>query len=483
MTDDPTPKLGTSAPAQEKSTDSRPQKETTKADTSSPNVSFAQLLDENVRSPLTRELVRHGYLTHQFARYSAKFYDKDVGLDAADYIARYIEPGVPEFDYELDTKAVAQILREQDAQKDSAELFDDPSIDNVDNVAYLLEHRPGAARRVAEHLARWEDLERGFVDVFVARSKHGCSLAGLMAPSWEQALRYVAVDAPVDPKVRLELVDAVLGAVLAGERDDLDGEVAGYLAANYQGLTAIASPADQERAAVAMGVVAASGASLASVVPLTRTAQTAAVRLAVYPVTEGNLTELAPGDSIALDVLRDGRGTRPVYDHAVANLADYLIALEKSGTTTRAVEDPTAFAEILADVAEAHGPELIGRFVDATGPGCQVRDLDDVPDDAWPVLAARGRTGSTRSSVHSSRSAGKSPQRSRSQSRTGWRLPLSCSVRARPSRTPRSGSPSPIASPQDRFRPPRSSPRTATSSPCSSPRSSWRTTSQRSSRG
>lgn len=357
--------------------------------------SFDQLVDQLLPTPLARELVRHGFLTRHFARYASMFYGRDLGLDAAEYIDRYIDPGVPEFDYELTPEAVGQILREEDAERDDADLFDDPSVYNVDLINYLLQNRPRAAARVATRLSRWETLEREFVDIFVARSKYSAALVGLMAPTWDTAVRYTTVDAPVDPRVRVELVDAVLAAIPAGERGDLDHVVAGYLTATYRNLATITHPADANKAATVMDVVAASGASLFSVQPLaTPAARAAAVERAVYPVTAENLVELSPEDSIALDVLRNGRGTVRVYDHAVAHLEDYLLALEHSETAS-AVEDAAEFAVVLTDVARAHADELVTRFIDATDPVCRVADLRRVPPETWPALVARVRTSPT----------------------------------------------------------------------------------------
>jgi hypothetical protein len=367
-------------------------------------LSFNELVEHYGPSTLAKELIRGGYLPFDFASYGAIYYGGVVNPVARDYIRRYVETGDHDINFSLTDEYVEQILREQDAGKDDADLFDDPVLYNIDIVDYLLRKRPNAAQRVATRLTRWGEDEREFVDAFFGRTRERdreyadiADLARLMAPTWTQAVRYAAVDAPVEPKTRIRLVNSVLHAIPDNPREDLDEEVAAFLGEHYVELPAYRKPASKTLAEHMIRIAAESGATLRNLSPLNKMSRAAAARLKIYPVTAANLTALVD-QGVSLDVLRSEETTLPIYEHVLDNFSDYLDALCALTSPASPVKDPEAFASILTAVAE-QPPELIDRLVELTPPECQVKALADtrtgVPDDVWPILIARGRTGST----------------------------------------------------------------------------------------
>jgi len=365
-------------------------------------VSFADLVDMYAPTPLARELIANGYITRHFARYASAFYGEVVGLDAAEYISRAIDPGLPITEYALDDEAISEILREQLATGDDADLFDDPSVYNLDIVSYLIAHRAGAAQRVANNLAtRWGELEVGFVERFFQREGDtAVRLAAMMAPTWAQAIHYTAVDAEVTRDQRIVLVNAVIGAIGAGEREDLDPDVGTYLSENYSSLTNLTHPADGTRAAIVMGAVKAANGAISDLSVLDPTARMAATQLDIYPISPINLAALGGSDKVTLDVLRESKATRPIYTHVVSNLADYLDALPKLTPPGTPIRDHAEFAVILNDMATLQ-EGLAARLVQAADPTCRVVDLADVESDWWPVLVTSRRTDLTFSNVKS----------------------------------------------------------------------------------
>lgn len=361
-------------------------------------INFAGLVKAYAPTPLAQDLITHGYLPRHFARYASMFYGKTVGEDAAEYISRAIEPGVPILEYELDESAVDQILLEQNATGDEADLFDDPSIYNLDIVSYLLKHRPGAAQRVAERLAvRWGEQERSLVERFFQREEEekAGQLAALMAPKWKAALRFTAVDAQVTPETRHGLVNAVLAAVGPGERDDLDADVGTYLSEHYAALAILTDPPDEARAATVMATVAAAGGTVGDLTKLEPRALAAATQISIYPMTATNLRALGGAEKVALDVTRSQVATRPIYDHSLVNLAEYLDALRRLDPPGTPVADPASFAVVLNDIAVTPQANLLGRVVEAASTRCRITDLSDTAPEAWPALVRNRRTDPT----------------------------------------------------------------------------------------
>ncbi|NKY21237.1 hypothetical protein HGA03_00985 [Cellulomonas denverensis] len=367
------------------------------ADTSTP-ISFRGLVDAYAPTTMVRELIAQGYLPRHFARYASMFYGKDVGLNAAEYIARAIEPGAPIVEYELSERDVRQILRDQKADSDDNHLFDEPAIYNLDIVRHLVEHRRGAAERVAKRLAdRWGAQEQTFVERFFEREPRDVAgqLATLMAPTWKQALRYTSVEAPVTPQGRLNLVDAVLGAISGDERDDLDPEVAAYMSDHYGDLRAVTHPANGQRAAVVMATFAAADATIDDLSRLNEIAFEAAIQTSIYPISATNLSTLGGADRVALDVLYSEPSTRAVYEHAVNHLAIYLQALVDLNPAGTPIADPDLFAEILNDIAAKLPAALLDQLVGATSNSCRVPDLQRTKTETWPAIVTHWRTDPT----------------------------------------------------------------------------------------
>ncbi|WP_337974595.1 hypothetical protein [Cellulomonas sp. NTE-D12] len=362
-------------------------------------VDFKDLVKTYAPTTLVVELIEHGYLPRHFARYASMFYGTDVGLNAAEYIARAIEPGTPILEFELDPTDVNQILREQGADNDDSDhLFDEPAIYNLDIIRYLLDHRPGAAKRVAAHLAeRWGEQEQTLVGRIFERETPAMAgqLAELMAPTWVQAIGYTALDAPVTPRARLHLVNAVLGAIGAGERVDLDIDVARYLSEHDADLGAVTDPPDEDRAAIIMATFAAAGATVSDLGNLNTQALAAAAQTSVYPINATNLGALGGATRVALDTLHSESTTLPIYEHAVNHLDAYLEALTRLNPIGTPVTSPGRFADILNDIATKPQAALLDKLVAATSSSCRVPDLGQVLVEVWPALVAQRRTDPT----------------------------------------------------------------------------------------
>lgn len=361
-------------------------------------ISFKGLVEAYAPTTMVAELLAQGYLPRHFARYASMFYGKDVGLNAAEYIARAIEPGAPILEYELSDEDIQQILREQKAGKDDDHLFDEPAIYNLDIVRHLLGHRPDAAQRVGERLAeRWGAQEQTFVGRFFERESREVvdKLATLMAPTWKQALRYTSVDAPVTPQTRLHLVDAVLGAISADERGDLDPDVARYLSEHYAALQSVTSPVDGHRGAIVMATFADAGATIDDLSRLSEVALGAATQTSIYPISATNLHALGGADRVALDVLYSEPATRLIYEHTVNNLGIYLEALVDLTPAGTPIADPDRFAEVLNDIAARPQAALLEQFIGATSNSCQIPDLQQAEPNVWPAIVMHRRTEPT----------------------------------------------------------------------------------------
>lgn len=361
-----------------------------KLETDGVSQTFDELVDQELDSELAKDLVRHGFITTNFAQYVSTYYGTHMGPNAWDYTDRYIGPGTPDKDFLLTEDDVREILIDQKAEKsDTADLFTDVSIYNINIVDYLIKHRSGAAAKLAERLTRWGPQEREFVDAYVARGADPAGLLAAMARTWADAVHYAAVTAPVDASSRTAIVDAVLHALPADKYAPGEGDRA-FMEAHYEELSAITDPGSEERARVTLGVMKACGALVESLEVLKPDALEVAVDLDLYPVTEPNLNVLSDGDSIELDFLL--RGDERVYYRALKHLDDYLKAVDASPVTAHAVQQAGMFVRIVEEALVDAPIHLVGQVIERASATCSVPSLGDISEPAWPYLARHNRT-------------------------------------------------------------------------------------------
>lgn len=363
-------------------------------------LTFDQLIHETVASPLTEELVGRGFITSHFALYTSTYYGTHLGPDALEYVRRCIEPGEPDTLFQLDVESVQQLLVEQGADRnDDAEIFDDASILNVSIINYLMQNRPHAAARIAKRLATLGEQESEFVASYCARGEDPERLLAAMAPWWPAALQYTAVDAPLLPEKRIPAVDAVLRALPRSEGYSADAKVRDLLEAHYGHLGSVTTPTSFKQAAITFGVFATCKATILDVNALNQDAREQVIARRLYPVTRGNLLELAQVSSIALDAILDAE--ERVYRHAIHHLADYLVTLTDGVDSEHAIEDPRYFAEIVTEAGENGIPEDIHQLVSRSSENCRVVALAEVPPSAWPTILAEDRAPASLTNIHS----------------------------------------------------------------------------------
>ncbi len=355
-------------------------------------ISFDDVVQATLESDLARELVRHGFLTSHFALYSSSYYGNHLGPDAMEYIRRCVEPGIPDATFPMSDTDVVQLLREQGAENsDTADFFGDASVFNIAIMDYLLSERPAAAATVARRLSLLGQLEREFLDTYVSQGKHPARLIAALAPHWPGILRYAAVDAPVNAKVRPVLLNAAL-QVAPNDQFETDRQVGLVIEANFRDMDTICQPVSADHAGIVLRIVKANGGSLESLADLNNAAREIAVQLRIFPLVEANLRALLPTDPIALDTLRPNQSA---YAYALDQLEDYLDIASTSPLDVQTVAAPKMFATVLAEAAKRSGADSLGRLVDMSGADCRVPALSATAIQAWPFLARSNRTDPT----------------------------------------------------------------------------------------
>lgn len=117
---------------------------------------------------------------------------------------------------------------------------------------------------------------------------------------------------------------------------------------------------------------------------------TAKVSRNLYEITHENLAiAIDNSATVALDVIR--ARSKTVYGYVLKHLSTYLDAIDSVSATMDANEH---FLTVIEDVL-AQDASCLGVVIERAAPGCEIVDLEEVSEDAWPELAEHGRIPAT----------------------------------------------------------------------------------------
>ena len=352
--------------------------------------SFAAIVDETLaRIPLARDLVEAGYLDRHFALYAAAFHGRLLRPGAMEYVMRYVERGEPGTLHPLDDADVEAILADW-----GAGVLADRSMRNVSVMDHLLAMRPADVATVLNGLLAWRQGEHEFVSAYLVQGRDAVGFVSALVGLLPSVFVYLVNEAPIDEQRRTTLVDAALRGAKSGLQYVADEAVGAYLVEHYRQFSALKSPGTKERARVAVGVLGQYGVQLPTTGDLALATRDALVDARAYELNASNLATLAGGKDFALDVLRTN--DRRVYERATGDLRSYLDAVDASRGRVHTVNSDKAFVAILNDIGD---DELGSEVVRGATRECVVMDIEDVPTNLWPELAADNHMACTTSNI------------------------------------------------------------------------------------
>lgn len=358
------------------------------------DVRFADLIEAILPSELARDLVRKGYLTSHFALYASTYYGTHLSKEAREYIYRCISPGVPDFTFELRRRDVRQILREQNATHDDADLFSDASILNVHIVDYLLAKRPAAASVVARQLADRDETRSAFLDVYAMQGAAAPALLVALVPHWRGAADYAVSSTSIAEENRLTVVDAVLKAV-DEDTQDSSATLARYITEHSSELSSVAHPESAAHARAVFALLADTGQIVADLSPLNDHARTAVLDAGLFPVSEANLRVFLPRGRIQLGTLQRSNAT--LYTLTIHQIGRYLQLVRKKPSEFALVADTTQLVSLIRDVENLAPDHLLAML--AVKSDLRIPDITQIPDTTWPSVASAQRVTATASNV------------------------------------------------------------------------------------
>ncbi|UCJ19021.1 DNA-binding protein [Pseudomonas sp. MM211] len=355
--------------------------------------SSKQSLDTTARallkSGLAYQLVRAKYINSNFTLYTSTFHGNRVSTAATNFIIHHVERGLMDEHFELLPDDVDAVVRER-----GKNALREPALYNIAIFDRLLATDIQAAEIMTRSLVEFGHSQTRFLQAYLATGEQRRLFVQQFAVVSTQALTYLVSQAYLDDASKLELVNVAL-AHLPVPKPRTDTAVSEYLSAHYVEFSALTSdstdPAQAERIS---RLFAAASIILPRLKPLGLQVRQSFVSRNLYEVTHENLA-IAIGNTVtvALDVISAANET--VYDYVLKHVSTYLKAVEFASATIDANDN---FLWVIEDVLEQDAVNL-GAVIERAAPDCEVADLAEVSEGAWPALAEHKRVPATFSNV------------------------------------------------------------------------------------
>lgn len=359
---------------------------------------FADVVN-TLKSELARELVRDGYIDHNFTLYVAQFYGNRLSKNVQTFIVRNVDTNTPDANYQLSSDEVVSLLAEAGPR-----CLRGASAYNISVLDYLLDRRDVRADLVLDRLAVFGKNEQSFVETYLSNGVHPDRLSAGLASRWPRVLLYLAHEVRLGISRRVTYVDAALSALDPAVSYETDDALGQFLAQNYPAMTSYTGEIPETQVDAIVAVTRESGATIAELSPLHPTVLSAIVKADLYPLTATNLrAAMDDAPSVALDRVRSD--SHVLYEDCREQPAAFLEAVTDDDGTEFTVESLEYFTDILNDVAGVWAAEQIGLLIAGSSPACAVGHLSEAPNETWMSLASHHRFPATVSNVEDYRAA------------------------------------------------------------------------------
>lgn len=338
---------------------------------------------------LAYQLVRAGYINRNFTLYTSTFHGDRVGSAATNFIIHHVERDLMDVHFELAPQDVDAVVRER-----GKSALKEPALYNIAILDRLLVTNSDAANVMIHSLADLGESQTRFLQAYLTTGDERARFVERFTAVSARALTYLVGQVDLDEASRLELVGVAL-AHLQLSKQRVDSAVSSYLMAHYAEFTALRSDATATvQAEHISALFADAGITVPRLKPLGRQVRSSLVSRSLYEVTHENLAiAIDNAATVALDVIRSVSET--VYDYVLGHLSAYLDAINGASATIDANEH---FIDVIEDVL-AQDAHCLVDVVERAAPDCEVADITEASEGAWPALAEHRRVPATFNNV------------------------------------------------------------------------------------
>lgn len=350
---------------------------------------FADSLGELLGSELAGELVLRGFLTRNYAEYSARFYGSFIGVDVAFYYNHSVQPNQMYVDHHFTTpNAVANLLEQVPADFTSS-----VSAFNLEVLDYLLEHDVSSAKTIATFLASdFSRDARTFLDAVVNAGPGSRErFVGILAVTpWRQVFKYIHTDPGMpDEDTRLRLLTAALEHSEDAAAYELDPSFLTWFSEVYGELDVVRTQQKVGRTAKLYSFFKQADIVVGDLRAVAEPLRRRIVNADMYHLTDPNLRQaLRITDTPTLDSVIENPS---VWRYVAENPTDYVRALKRTDPEASSVDTEQVLTTVLAERVEEWDEDDLIAIISTAAPEAAVANIAAVPPECWSLLAAAGR--------------------------------------------------------------------------------------------
>lgn len=351
---------------------------------------FDKDINDIIQSELARDLVRKGYITRNYAEYSAIFYGNFVGTDVAFFYNHSVQQNEAYIDYKFNSEKSVINLLEQVPE----EFFSTRSVLNIDIMSYLLEKNSTEIQYVIEYIVNHiqEEQVQDFLDEFIADVKAPIILLvkRLVQYPWRELFKYISDSGKIlDEELQKKTLDSALLSSLSAELYEIDESVQGLLQSLYTKLSAITHEHDEEQTNNIFSILKDANITIEDLEIVSDPLRKYIVETNMYKITDSNLrTALGINDIPILDkVIRDEK----VWSFCKENIDTYIAIMQEYSNIHHInyefISSEETLIFILNEQYSSWSKEQLFEVIQASSHHSKISNIQNVHDDLWsPVI-------------------------------------------------------------------------------------------------
>lgn len=350
---------------------------------------FDKDINDIIQSELARDLVRKGYITRNYAEYSAIFYGNFVGTDVAFFYNHSVQQNEAYIDYKFNSEKSVINLLEQVPE----EFFSTRSVLNIDIMSYLLEKNSTEIQYVIEYIVNHiqEEQVQDFLDEFIADVKAPIILLvkRLVQYPWRELFKYISDSGKIlDEELQKKTLDSALLSSLSAELYEIDESVQGLLQSLYTKLSAITHEHDEEQTNNIFSILKDANITIEDLEIVSDPLRKYIVETNMYKITDSNLrTALGINDIPILDkVIRDEK----VWSFCKENIDTYISIMQEYSNIHHInyefISSEETLIFILNEQYSSWSKEQLFEVIQASSHHSKISNIQNVHDDLWPLI-------------------------------------------------------------------------------------------------
>lgn len=348
-------------------------------------VSFAAFVQEHLKSGLACDMLRAGYITHNFILYTSVFHADRVSQCAMNFMIHSIERNVMDVHYVLDNEDVESILSKYGEYRMRESAFY-----NIAILDYFLDCHRDVADVMIESLDLQGDRQLEFLQAYLKVGSQPESLIERLTALSSWSLDYVVNRVDLGERERVKLVDVILNHLSTMEQH-VDSAIADFLSTKYRSFRSLTVGVKDPQAERIGELFERASVNLVSLSPLAEPVRRHFISRNLYAITHENLVTVIgnSSESVALDVLEASDPN--AYEYVLGHLEEYLREVDAYSVT---IDDPQRFVGTLGRLVQIQTPSL-EEVIRRAAPSCQIQDLGEVSEEVWQALARHCRFPAT----------------------------------------------------------------------------------------